>query len=319
MDPGCLERVANLLSQCIDHHTCFETNDGNNFIPDRLLNVGNEKSNPFLETHPNQNKSTEWVALSYCWGKNCPSQKLTISSADKLRNGVPLQHFDATIRDAILVTRSLGIKYIWVDALCIFQDEGSPDWPKQSSSMADIYGCAKVTLIPLDSATTSSGFLHKRAISYISVPWTLSEFHCTPFSDQKICVSDSHLGDEKIQGPWTKRAWTMQEGLLSNRQIIFTSSQIIWRCRNNITFECGVTLNAREEIVTDLHGEGARGRYGVLVTSPKSNISTGMWTNLGAKSITCGTSCSKITPRGSLVSTAIVSTQLLALQQSSGT
>jgi hypothetical protein len=65
--------------------------------------------------------------------------KLERESEKSLKDGVEIRMLDATIRDAIKICRGLEIQYLWVDALCIFQDEES-DWLKQSSQMSHIYG-----------------------------------------------------------------------------------------------------------------------------------------------------------------------------------
>ena len=66
----------------------------------------------------------DYVALSYCWGGD-QAVKTTKATLEKHKTGIPIYSLPATIRDAITVTRRVGIGFLWVDSLCIIQD--SPD------------------------------------------------------------------------------------------------------------------------------------------------------------------------------------------------
>lgn len=62
-----------------------------------------------------------YSTLSYCWGQGPHDYKTTSQNIGGRKNGIYLVHLPKTLRDAIIVTRKLGIKYLWVDALCIIQ------------------------------------------------------------------------------------------------------------------------------------------------------------------------------------------------------
>jgi hypothetical protein len=73
-----------------------------------------------------------------------------------------LDKFDATIRDAILVTRALGLTYLWINALCISQDNYSEDWNKHLSKIEVIYGESTVTIVAQNSSSIVKGFLKEQ-------------------------------------------------------------------------------------------------------------------------------------------------------------
>lgn len=102
-------------------------------LPTRLIDVGLEGSTPRLfATHAGQTGA--YTALSYCWGID-PGVKLDSSNEADLQNSIPLGMLPSTVRDALLLTRRLGIQYIWVDCLCIMQgkdDLARQDWGKYS-------------------------------------------------------------------------------------------------------------------------------------------------------------------------------------------
>lgn len=83
--------------------------------------------------------------------------KLTKNNIDQLKQGIRLNRFDATIRDAILVTRALGLTFLWIDALCISQDPDAQDWNEQSSKMDLIYGNSTVTIVAANSSSVVQG------------------------------------------------------------------------------------------------------------------------------------------------------------------
>jgi hypothetical protein len=119
--PKSLGIASRWLNHCIENHSSCRPPAKLQKPPRRLIHVGNKTQNPFLvETSPNL-QHVEWLSLSYCWGVE-PSMKLSNDKIRKWKNGIALTNFDDTIRDAISVTRALGISYMWIDALCILQD-----------------------------------------------------------------------------------------------------------------------------------------------------------------------------------------------------
>jgi hypothetical protein len=251
---GSLRIVSNWLANCVNNHdTCARTGSRSHTLPKRVLNVGGETTDPFLVETAAGNRLGRWAALSYCWGGE-PSMKLTRGNTDELKRGIRLNSFDATIRDAILVTRALGLTYLWVDALCIFQDDDAQDWNEQSSEMHVIYGDSTLTIVAADSSSVKRGFLTERKLQYIALgpsPSGLgSEGSLDSSFAQRIHIAPSwDPKDDQITGPWTKRGWTMQEELLPNRLLYYTSKQTIWKCCDVIEYERGVIQEPRDEIV----------------------------------------------------------------------
>jgi Heterokaryon incompatibility protein (HET) len=215
-----------------------------------LINVGNETQNPFLvETSPGS-QHLKWLSLSYCWGEE-PSMKLTTGNINMLRNGIPLDIFDPTIRDAILVTRALEIMYIWIDAMCIIQDHNAKEWNEEASKMDEIYGGSTVTLVVVSTNSVMNGFLKERELKYI--PVRRSSNPAGDSTDTKPLAKvffspERDQNEDELNGPWSNRGWTMQEGLLPSRLLHYTSSQMIWKCCEEQRFERGVTKSLHDEV-----------------------------------------------------------------------
>jgi len=231
------------LKNCIESHSSCRPPPELQKPPRRLIHVGNKTQNPFLvETFPDL-QHVEWLSLSYCWGGK-PSKKLTPEEMSALKNGIPLTDFDNTIQDAISVTRALGISYIWIDALCILQD--GKEWSKDASKMNEIYGGSTVTLVIASSESVKDGFLKERDLNYIPVA------DCTDIAEghkPKLFLSPEWDDSKReYNGPWSKRGWTMQEGLLPNRILHYTASQIIWKCCEEQRFERGITERVEDRI-----------------------------------------------------------------------
>jgi hypothetical protein len=113
----------------------------------------NEDDNPgtdpswekfLLDTRRESEGDFLYTTLSYCWG-NSQTFVTTLENLEDMKKNIPWHKLPLTIQDAILVTRGLGIRYLWVDALCIIQD--SPvDWAAESKKMGDIYGGSFLTI-----------------------------------------------------------------------------------------------------------------------------------------------------------------------------
>lgn len=168
-----------------------------------------------------------------------------------LRNGIPLNKFDPTIRDAILITRALEIMYIWIDAMCIIQDHNAKDWKEEASKMDEIYGGSTLTLVVASSNSVMNGFLKERKLRYIPIQRSRNQARGSTDTEPPAKVFFSPEWDkneDELNGPWSNRGWTMQEGLLPSRLLHYTSSQMIWKCCEEQRFERGVTKSLHDEV-----------------------------------------------------------------------
>ena len=174
--------------------------------------------------------STEvsYCALSYCWG-NKSFLKLTSANMANLfeESSLSPDHLDlpATIRDAMDLSLRLGIRYLWVDALCILQDDDS-DKQRQIPLMGKIYKHAVLTIVAAAGDDPSAGLVglrtgtrNVRQISQrVGRVWLYA-------SSRFLSRSDTIANTA-----WKKRAWTLQEHALSTRLLIFTPVDVFWEC-----------------------------------------------------------------------------------------
>lgn len=203
-----------------DHEECRPKNRLPN--PTRLIDVISHP-NPFLELHPEQPNCT-WAALSYCWGGDSDFV-LNETTAPNLVSGHPLESFPATLRDAIVVTRDLGIRYLWIDALYIFQDSET-DWEAEASRMRDIYSGAAITIVATASDSTTAGIFADRSSKMsFELPWDNTSsvviYPILNWNERQHPMYDS---------PWHQRGWTFQEELLSPRMLLYRSDQMVSEC-----------------------------------------------------------------------------------------
>jgi len=144
-----LEDIKKWLESCEkDHSACCSSKD---FIPKRLLDVGSCDDTVHLVEPPSPSPSSitqqysRYACLSHCWGQT-RSEHITrhLNYFDNVR-GIPITELPATFRDAIQTTRALGVDYLWIDSLCIIQDDDA-DWNLHVEVMADVYRNAYITL-----------------------------------------------------------------------------------------------------------------------------------------------------------------------------
>lgn len=167
-----------------------------------------------------------YAALSYCWGKD-ENVVTTTDNVDSHQEKLEFANLPKTIQDAITVTRSLGLLYLWVDALCILKDDKA-DTAREIQKMGHIYMNATVTIAASTAWSASIGFLQPRK------PPESCEFAVrTPDGkDGPIHVSAvvSHFF---AYHPLDSRGWTLQEHQLSSRLIQYSEKEIIWHCRKD--------------------------------------------------------------------------------------
>lgn len=168
-----------------------------------------------------------YATLSYCWGG---PQPITTTNDSYRRHSLIIdkQALPASVRDAVLVVENIGLRYLWIDALCILQDDqNDKNW--EIVQMPLIYSKAAVTIVASRARGVADGFLHDRPRMGADTPGQVFElaFRC----------SDNRLGSvvllpyiESSTEPLDLRAWPLQERFLSPRIIEYGSLQTRWIC-----------------------------------------------------------------------------------------
>jgi hypothetical protein len=172
----------------------------------------------------------QYVALSYCWGIH-PIDKLTPSSKQSWYSGVPLSELPRTYVDAVHVTRTVGVKYLWIDALCMMQEpSGNLEWKTEARRMGDIYSNAWCTVAASHGDSAQSGCFVKRSSLLLDhTPYDPPSG--LTYRNQQFCVVNSMVWEDAISSsPINKRGWVLQERLLAPRTIHFCAEQVFWEC-----------------------------------------------------------------------------------------
>ena len=132
-----------------------------------------------------------------------------------------------TFQDAVTITRRMGLNYIWIDSLCIIQDDAD-DWALQSSRMAAIYEDAHVAVAGTRSRTGDEGCFSIRSPSY-DVSVVDAEKQYTDHVKMRISHRDfSERPSSFDRAPLFGRAWVFQGRLLATRTIHYTAHEIMW-------------------------------------------------------------------------------------------
>lgn len=203
-------------------------------LPTRVVDVGRQDG--VIRLVSSDGKVDNYIALSHCWGKQ---QIITTTKAtlEDRRREIHAHELSRTFMDAVLMTRRLGFDYIWIDSLCIIQDD-SLDWQRESVKMASIYKEAYLTLSATRSSSGAGGLFTPTPDMEVSGITSEGEEYCL-FFREKI-EHDLSLGpDGAAYFPLLTRAWVCQERLLSPRLLHFGHHELFYECLENESCECG--------------------------------------------------------------------------------
>ncbi|KAH6117156.1 hypothetical protein HBI69_098400 [Parastagonospora nodorum] len=217
----CQNTVKMWLEQC-DGHDVYGART-HSFLPTRLLDLSNveTESKVRLVLSSELDQTTRYVTLSHCWGGEVPI-RLTDATKDELEGGYKLQNMPPTFRDAIMVARWAGVRYIWIDSCCIKQDSPS-DWAKEAKMMRNVYQNTYFN-ISADHSENSQGGLFRERLAYKYTPCPFE----APNVGQVYFLPQFDLMHPLTQAPLASRAWVTQERFLSPRILHFTTDQLFW-------------------------------------------------------------------------------------------
>lgn len=218
-----------------------------------MIHVGDTKVVENLFLYESEGESGRYTALSHCWGK-MQIIRTTKATLEQMKKGIPWASLSKTFQDAITLTRQLGVQYIWIDSLCIVQDDRY-DWEIESATMAAVYQNAYLTIAASLAADGSGGCFSRREIPTRFAGFF---FDAAESRDYGVYVRESFSHDEfstdntgtaSLSNPLLSRAWTFQERGLSTRILHFGRAELLWECRTTKDCECG----KYESMASELH------------------------------------------------------------------
>ncbi len=233
--------INNRLSQCLmEHKTCssWDSQYTGRPLPTRVLDVEVDEGYVALR-EPGDHDREKYIALSHCWGTNV-TITTTTTNLEQRHRSIPLSELSNTFRDAVTIARRLGVRYLWIDALCIIQDD-LEDWTREAAQMHKVYSQALVTVAAMAASDDNDGCFVPRSRRHsepIRIPWDptvgeLSSREGWPAEPLKLFVFPSFRSfKEQLQdSPLARRGWAFQERILAARTIHFGPELTFWECK----------------------------------------------------------------------------------------
>jgi hypothetical protein len=193
-------------------------------LPRRVIDVGGKNGTTLKLYAPKQNERANYATLSYCWGTK-PQFTTTLDLMADLLRDMSKCNLSQTHLDAIRVTRGLGIRYLWIDALCIIQDSPA-DMMMDMPNMGNIYKNSTITIAASEARSAHSGFL-----GTLKYPPAAPLPFLLPDGSKETVWLSYRKAKGPAKGYLDTRGWTLQESLLSPRQITFGYSEVLWQCQ----------------------------------------------------------------------------------------
>lgn len=216
-------------------------------MPTRLIQITGPEKHPVLRiAHTSEWKRRPirpYATLSHCWGRKIQC-RLLWSNVDQYRRALPITELSSLFRDAISVARQLGIRYLWIDSLCIIQDS-QQDWAVESAQMGAIYKNGLINIAATGFRDGSCGLFNLRNLNTIlpmeltivdDLDWADGRQDPKPQEHKEVKKGPYYLfnvdsySKEVDDGPLNRRGWVVQERSLSLRTLHFGAKQVFWEC-----------------------------------------------------------------------------------------
>lgn len=221
--------ISKWLRNCDLHENCCKTML--RYLPTRLLDlIPAPRASGVLARLCDTtliSGDVQYATLSHCWGGG-DMIKLTQSNLKRFnQDGIQVHELPKSFKDAVTVTMELGVRYLWIDSLCIRQDS-LQEWYHESARMAQVYSNGYVN-ISATTASDGSGGLNISREGMNPEPerlfLDLGEGNITYRLE-----SNSFWAEQVVNTPLNYRAWVVQERLLSRRNLHFGLNQLFWEC-----------------------------------------------------------------------------------------
>jgi hypothetical protein len=253
-----------LIKNCLESHTICSRRGKPTTLPKRVLDLSTGDDSKSIRLHESayvqeerRYEHGEYIALSHLWGLAKGIPKTALATLESHRKVIPCSTLPRSYQEAIALARALGFRWLWIDSLCLIQDDVQEKL-EDSLMMDEVFGNAILTIAATSAsdssnqplftpktqpfkiqATDNKGSLHK-----INVREQPSHYSFKAPFDGNAHMNEWELpfniSDEaNLHTPLLIRAWPYTERLLSPRVLHFTKSEMILECRAGYQCECG--------------------------------------------------------------------------------
>lgn len=250
-----LRCIRNWLRQCTEHHSHGrghkQADHGDDSVerPTFLLDVGMTEDAHLRLVENDKAATAPYIALSYVWGK-VPEEvkRLYLNKANKTKylEQIPETDLPKTIQDAIWVTRGLNIRSLWVDALCIVQDDKSLK-DREILKMHDIYAGSYLTVQAACENAVMGSFLIKRESHALADQRLRYSQQGSTDRPQYIYMRPAELSSWNQCGLVETRAWCFEEFFLPQRLLVVAKTQMSYYCGDGMKWEGNRPSGLRNE------------------------------------------------------------------------
>lgn len=243
-------QIRSWMASCEQEHPqCRKTQPLRPRLPHRVIDVGQPGEDASISLYESKEQEQhDYLALSHCWGDPRTVPKTTLETLALHRHQIPEATLSQTFKDAVEITKTLGFRYIWIDALCIVQDDPD-DWAKEAALMQRVYAGASLT-IAATSSKDGTGGCHNERQSGHEFELTCPNNACTGLRvrpavdhDFPTLLTGGHHHTEGSSLPLQSKKWAFQERMLSRRLFHYTNDELIWECGTETWCECGSPLD----------------------------------------------------------------------------
>jgi Heterokaryon incompatibility protein (HET) len=224
------------LQHCRTNHFKCNQTPKVNWLPTRVLDVGT-LNNPDFCLHITSDISPEspYITLSHCWG-NIKIKQLTMANIHQFTESIDISELPKTFQDAVTITRRFGIRFLWIDSLCIIQDS-TKDWAIESSGMGDIYKNSLCNIAATAAPDGRTGcFLERNPLLARTCRVSIESLPGPVPNSGLYDLVPQRFWEHGVTGaPLHQRAWVVQERTLAPRVIHFGKTQLFWECHELVS------------------------------------------------------------------------------------
>ncbi|KAH7397035.1 heterokaryon incompatibility protein-domain-containing protein [Phaeosphaeria sp. MPI-PUGE-AT-0046c] len=196
-------------------------------LPSRVLAVRGDNTRPWIQLIEGKGLKGRYLALSHCWGSaEKPPLRTTSENYQKHQSGILFEDLPKTFQDTLKLAQGIGNTYVWIDSLCIIQGDRQ-DWHSEAANMRDIYRNPALVVAASGAKDSSEGLLidERPPATVLRLPYRIAGEYRKTFN---MTQSPNPFDSRPADGPFEKRAWTLQERYLALRLTTFMPNCISW-------------------------------------------------------------------------------------------